>query len=80
MTAHFKSIVADYDALVIYLTASNQGFNRQKIEALLSIAIGSRLIFKDKQNRFWASRLLMRARQTAVLCLSGDHGPIPGLT
>jgi len=55
MTAHFKSIVADYDALVNYLTASSQaaqaGFNHQKIEAVLKVAIGSRLIFRDKQNR-----------------------------
>jgi predicted NACHT family NTPase len=55
MTAHFKSIVVDYDALVTYLTASSQaaqaGFNHQKIEAVLKVAIGSRLIFLDKQNR-----------------------------
>jgi hypothetical protein len=55
MTAHFKSIVVDYDALVTYLTASSQatqvGFNRQKIEEILKVAIGSRLIFRDKQNR-----------------------------
>ena len=55
MTAHFKSIVVDYDALVTVLAASSQavqsGFNRQKIEAVLSVAIGSRLIFGDKQNR-----------------------------
>jgi len=55
MTAHFKSIVADYDALVTYLTVSSQtaqaGFNHQKIEAVLKVAIGSRLIFRDKQNR-----------------------------
>jgi len=52
MTAHFKSIVVDYDALMNYLNASNQaGFNRQKIEAILKVAIGSRLIFRDKQNR-----------------------------
>jgi len=54
MTAHFKSIVADYDALVTYLTASNQAAqagNHQKIEAVLKVAIGSRLIFRDKQNR-----------------------------
>jgi len=55
MTAHFKSIVVDYDALVTYLTALSQaaqaGFNHQKIEAVLEVAIGSRLIFRDKQNR-----------------------------
>jgi hypothetical protein len=55
MTAHFKSIVVDYDALVTYLAASSQaaqaGFNHQKIEAILKVAIGSRLIFRDKQNR-----------------------------
>ena len=55
MTAHFKSIVVDYDALVAYIAASSQavqaGFNRQKIESVLKVAIGSRLIFRDKQNR-----------------------------
>jgi len=55
MTAHFKSIVVDYDALMTYLTTSSQaaqaGFNHQKIEAVLKVAIGSRLIFRDKQDR-----------------------------
>ncbi|EDN70334.1 hypothetical protein BGP_5817 [Beggiatoa sp. PS] len=51
MTAHFKSIVVDYDALIIYLIESSRDFDRKKIEALLSVAIGSRLIFRDKQNR-----------------------------
>jgi len=52
MTAYFKSIVVDYDALVTYLAASNQtDFNQQKIEAILKVAVDSRLIFRDKQNR-----------------------------
>lgn len=54
MTAHFKTIVVDYDALVTVLASSSQviqaGFDRQKIEMALKIAIGSRLIFRDKQN------------------------------
>ncbi|RKZ65066.1 MAG: hypothetical protein DRQ99_13780 [Candidatus Parabeggiatoa sp. nov. 3] len=54
MTAHFKSIVVDYHALLTYLTTSSQaaqtGFNHQRIEAVLKVAIGSRLIFQDTQN------------------------------
>jgi len=52
MTAHFKSIVVDYNELVAVIAASSQvGFSRDKIETILKVAIGSRLIFRDKQNR-----------------------------
>jgi predicted NACHT family NTPase len=55
MTAHFKSIVVNYDTLVTFLAASSQtppqSFEQPAIEAGLSVAIGSRLIFRDKQNR-----------------------------